>query len=79
VGCGLWGHTESDMTEVTQQQQQQQSTSRANALGPFTLQSPRPECGVWAGGHGQRWPVAGLPWQPVILKIFEDGSEQALC
>ena len=24
VGCGLWGRTESDMTEVTQQQQQQQ-------------------------------------------------------
>ena len=24
VGCRLWGHTESDMTEVTQQQQQQQ-------------------------------------------------------
>ena len=25
VGCRLWGHTESDMTEVTQQQQQQLS------------------------------------------------------
>ena len=24
VGCHLWGHTESDMTEATQQQQQQQ-------------------------------------------------------
>ena len=24
VGCRLWGHTESDMTEGTQQQQQQQ-------------------------------------------------------
>ena len=24
VGCRLWGHTESDTTEVTQQQQQQQ-------------------------------------------------------
>ena len=24
VGCHLWGRTESDMTEVTQQQQQQQ-------------------------------------------------------
>ena len=24
VGCCLWGHTESDTTEVTQQQQQQQ-------------------------------------------------------
>ena len=25
VGCRLWGRTESDMTEATQQQQQQQS------------------------------------------------------
>ena len=24
VGCHLWGHTESDTTEVTQQQQQQE-------------------------------------------------------
>ena len=24
MGCRLWGHTESDMTEATQQQQQQQ-------------------------------------------------------
>ena len=27
VGCCLWGHTESDTTEVTQQQQQQQQHS----------------------------------------------------
>ena len=26
MGCGLWGCTESDTTEVTQQQQQQQHT-----------------------------------------------------
>ena len=26
VGCRLWGHTESDMTEAMQQQQQQQQT-----------------------------------------------------
>ena len=28
VGCRLWGHTESDTTEVTQQQQQQQDTEQ---------------------------------------------------
>ena len=28
VGCRLWGHTESDTTEVTQQQQQQQMKKR---------------------------------------------------
>ena len=26
VGCRLWGHTELDTTEVTEQQQQQQQT-----------------------------------------------------
>ena len=29
MGCCLWGRTESDMTEVTQQQQQQLLTSRS--------------------------------------------------
>ena len=28
VGCHLWGRTESDMTEATQQQQQQQKESQ---------------------------------------------------
>ena len=28
VGCRLWGHTESDTTEATQQQQQQHSISK---------------------------------------------------
>ena len=28
VGCRLWGHTESDTTEATQQQQQQQGTEK---------------------------------------------------
>ena len=32
VGCHLWGRTESDTTEATQQQQQQEST-----LPEFTL------------------------------------------
>ena len=30
VGCGLWGHTESDTTEATQQQQQQQHAPTSN-------------------------------------------------
>ena len=29
VGCRLWGHTESDMTEATQQQQQQQQAQHS--------------------------------------------------
>ena len=32
VGCCLWGHTESDMTEVTWQQQQQGNTGNAETL-----------------------------------------------
>ena len=30
VGCRLWGHTESDTAEATQQQQQQQQQSNAD-------------------------------------------------
>ena len=30
VGCCLWGHTESDTTEVTQQQQQQEQQQQAH-------------------------------------------------
>ena len=32
VGCRLWGHTESDTTEVTQQQQQSWMTSENSIL-----------------------------------------------
>ena len=32
VGCRLWGHTESDTTEATEQQQQQTMLSVAGAL-----------------------------------------------
>ena len=30
VGCHLWGHTELDTTEVTQQQQPQENTNSCN-------------------------------------------------
>ena len=33
VGCHLWGHTESDKTEGTQQQQQQQQQQQVPSLG----------------------------------------------
>ena len=36
-GCRLWGHTESDMTEVTQQQQQQQHTMFVDQKTPEGL------------------------------------------
>ena len=36
VGCGLWGRTESDMTEATKQQQQQQLTLAEKAMAPHS-------------------------------------------
>ena len=36
VGCHLWGRTESDTTEATQQQQQQQQQLQIN-LGPANI------------------------------------------
>ena len=36
VGCCLWGHTESDTTEVTQQEQQQQLVCGVSS-GSFLL------------------------------------------
>ena len=35
VGCCLWGRTESDMTEATQQQQQQQQYVKDVPLSPL--------------------------------------------
>ena len=51
VGCHLWGRTESDTTEVTQQQQQQ-------------LQFRRPRLDPWVGKI--RWRREWLP-TPVFL------------
>ena len=61
VGCRLWGRTESDTTDATQQQQQQQSLtgvfvfSLVGAVGRILTKTPRcdpcprviPSCGVW--------------------------------
>ena len=38
VGCHLWGRTESDTTEATQQQQQQQSKLSVSSLRPGTVE-----------------------------------------
>ena len=38
VGCRLWGHTESDMTEVTQQQQQVEIQREQRSLGKGLIQ-----------------------------------------
>ena len=39
VGCHLWGHTESDTTEATQQQQRQQQSPSAVILEPKRIKS----------------------------------------
>ena len=40
LGCRLWGHTESDTTEVTQQQQQQQEAEWSNKLNVDWTEPP---------------------------------------
>ena len=40
VGCRLWGRTESDMTEVTQQQQQHTYMVQVNNQDPHRTYSP---------------------------------------
>ena len=47
------------------------------ALLPYSLPGLSVVCGQVGMAKGGLWQVC--PWQPVILKIFEDGSEQALC
>ena len=62
VGCSLWGRTESDMTEVTQQQQQR---SRANMRGQALLfpLSPRGRSVQTAGDESQPG-----PWQATLTR-----------
>ena len=42
MGCHLWGHTESDTTEVTQQQQQQQQQQQCVYVNPRLPIYPNP-------------------------------------
>ena len=52
VGCRLWGHTESDTTEVTQQQQQPFLDSFIETQ--FTYHTVHPLCTIqWILGHSQ--------------------------
>ena len=51
VGCRLWGHTESDTTEATQQQQQGKVSDGVNlkSIHPFTLRiAVKPFALEWA-------------------------------
>ena len=59
VGCRLWGHTESDTTEATQQQQQQSpilpfitGEGNGNPLQYSCLENPMDRAAWWAMVHG---------------------------
>ena len=76
VGCRLWGHTESDMTEVTQQQQQQlscwlndkESTCNAGDPGSILGQKDALERGMATHSSIAFWRISwteepvGSPW-----------------
>ena len=49
VGCHLWGHTESDTTEVTQRQQQQRDR-QSSQVGPMVKSLPRDSGDVRGAG-----------------------------
>ena len=60
VGCRLWGRTESDTTEATQQQQQQESTClpswKSAWLGEVSVQSKVCVAGICLTGvHLATW------------------------
>ena len=53
VGCRLWGHTESDTTEVTQQQQQVLGgEGNGTPLQYSCLENPMDGGAWWAAVHG---------------------------
>ena len=57
VGCRLWGRTESEMTEVTQQQQQQHTYTESRKMvlkNLFTGQQWRNRHREQTYGHGER-------------------------
>ena len=69
VGCCLWGRTESDLTEATQQQQQQQQQqAHVNAflsLGP--IQSFPPLCPHVRSPHVDKKLECSLKWARILV------------
>ena len=57
MGCRLWGRTESDTTEATQQQQQQGGTLTLEAV------SSREEVGLVQSLHTMDKNTCGWKWQ----------------
>ena len=72
VGCRPWGHTESDMTEVTQQQQQQSTGSVAvtHRLNSSTV------CGIFQSQGSSTCPLqwqCPFHWQADSLPLNHQG------
>ena len=72
VGCRLWGHTESDTTEVTQQQQQQQWPQdwKRSVFIPLPKKGNAKECSNY------RTNVLILHASKIMLKILQARLQQ---
>ena len=71
VGCCLWGLTESDMTEVTQQQQQQWIRISQKKWSSPRSQQKSLKCSTWM--QPQKWQndLSLFPRQPFSIKIIQ--------
>ena len=80
VGCCLWGHTESDMTEATQQQQQQQQSAyRALVTDHFIIYFLFQKSIIFTNTTLSPffWEINTLPSFPqkmLLLMLYPDGS-----
>ena len=81
MGCRLWGHTESDTTEVTQQQQQQQQCvygeGNGNPLLYSCLENPMDGGAWWAAVHGVARSRTGLSDFPFTFHFHALEKEMA--
>ena len=72
MGCRLWGLTESDMTEVTQQQQQQQATVEENKALKEWKRSEKWKTQVRMEGEGEEQEERGE--RAVAAKADDTGT-----
>ena len=80
VGCRLWGHTESDTTEVTQQQQQQHTHIYiwVNTFGFYKLHSLAYFCFSSRGRHMHRKYLFIPTYTYELFQILKDDTVKVL-
>ena len=79
VGCHLWGHTESDTTEVTQQQRQHTHIYiRVNTFGFYKLYSLAYFCFSSRGHHVQSKYLFIPTYTYELLQILKDDAAKVL-